>query len=326
MTNYIKNEAGLLVPFAPAIIKRNYIEGEASHTAGMSGEYRMEVRRADGSLKHDTGWFKNLILDAGLNRLGSGGGVSGCAVGTDSTAPAATQTALVARSAWTTTRQSFTSSAAATAPYYYQVSTTWRFAIGALNGNYSEVGVGWAQDNMFSRALIVNGGGTPTPISVLADEQLDVTYRLRLYLPTTDWGGTYTIGGSSYTVLGRSYAVTTNYWATVGDPTGAALVAVQGTNYGAAYSGGIAAITATSMSGGYAGGSDISTHEAYSNSSYSRTSTIGWGLNNGNAAAFKGFTVYGTAGGTQYEFTPAIPKDNTKTLTFRLSCSWARRP
>lgn len=326
MTNYIRNEAGLLVPFAPAILKRNYIEGEASHSAGLSGEYRMEVRRADGSLKHDTGWFKNLILDAGLNRLGSGGAISGCAVGTNSTAPATTQTALVARAAWTTTRQANTTSAAATPPYYYQLSHTYRFAIGALNGNFSEVGVGWAQDSLFSRALIVDGGGTPTPITVLSDEQLDVTYRLRMYHPTADWGGTYTIGGASYTVLGRAMGVTNNYWNNTGDPSSVAVTAVFRNTDGAAFSGGIAAVTATSQSGSYAGGSDISTHEAYSNNSYSRTSTLGWGLNNGNSATFKGFTVYGVAGGSQYEFTPAIPKDNTKTLTFRLSCTWARRP
>ena len=329
MTNYIKNEAGLLVPFAPAILKRNYIEGGASHRHEMTGEYRMEVRRADGSLKHDTGWFKNLILNEGLNRLGTGEAGTGCAVGTGTSAPAATQTALQARSAWTTTNQSNVYSAQPTAPYFLTHARTYRFALGALNGNYSEVGVGWTQDNMFSRALIVDGGGNPSPITVLADEQLDVTYRLRLYFPTTDWGGTYTIGGASNTVTGRMVSVTSNWWSSYNSPLGnGPVVPVLGSpGAGAGYAGPLGAVTAGNPSGSFAGNSDSVNLLAYTNNSYSRSGTVGFGLNTGNAATFKVLTaVAGMLGQVQYDFAPAIAKDNTKTLLFTLSSSWARRP
>jgi hypothetical protein len=328
MTHYHRTESGLLVPFSPHIVRRNYLEAEAGHRNELAGEYRMVVRRADGSIKRDTGFFPNLILDSGLNRIGSGTAMSGCAIGTSAVAPSATQTALISRSAWTTTSQSNVSSAAASAPYYFQNDRTWRFALGALNGNFSEVGVGWSDTQMFSRALIVDAGGNPTPITVLSDEQLDVTYRLRMYVPTTDWGGTFTIGGTSTTVTGRSIAVTTNWWASWGPPHNNVPIATGITSdSGRAYAGPLGAITAGNPGGTYAGASSSCTSSAYVNNSLSRTGSVTFGLNDGNSATFKVLTVtLGVFGQIQYDFDPAIPKNNTRTLVFNLSSSWARRP
>lgn len=329
MTNYIKNDAGLLVPFAPAILKRGYIEAGIDDHIGLSGEYRLQVRRADGSLKKDTGWFKNLILDAGLNRIGTGGIIGGCALGTNSTAPSATQTALVARAAWTTTNQASSNmQAQAAAPYYFTTSRTYRFAVGALNGNYTEVGVGWTQDNMFSRALIVDSGGNPTPITVLSDESLDVTYRLRIYPQSTDWGGTYTISGTSYTVTGRTASVTSNI--TTGDAFNSVWLPVDASASNAsALAGSLGAITSTPTGSNFnVEASSNIVNAAYSNNSLSRSTTVTWGLNFGNApGGIKSVLFTGsTIPRTQYEFTPVIPKNNTRTFAMTVSCTWGRRP
>jgi hypothetical protein len=334
MTNYIKNDAGLLVPFAPAIIKRNYIEGGASHRNEMTGEYRLEVRRADGSLKQDTGWFKNLILDSGLNRIGSGVGVGGCAVGTGAAPPTVTQSGLQARSAWTITTQSNVYTAQPAAPYYYQAATTYRFALGALNGNYTEVGVGWTENDMFSRALIVNDVGAPTPLTVLSDEQLDVTYRLRMYHPTSDWGGTYTISGATYTVIGRSSVATSNSWTSFGAPTQQSqglTPAHRGWPGGAIYYAGAISADATGSPSGQqaSNGAVYPTQIAYSNNSFSRSATLTNDLNQVNISGGIRSVQLSYPGGvtaSQYQFDPPIPKNNTRTLNLTFSTSWARRP
>ena len=68
------------------------------HTS-LQGEYRLVINRQDGS-QQDTGWFPNLILNQGLDRLGLGTNpyysiIRYAHVGSGTTAPAATQTGLV---------------------------------------------------------------------------------------------------------------------------------------------------------------------------------------------------------------------------------------
>ena len=41
---------------------------------GIAGEFRVVVKRADGSTKIDTGYQKNLILNQGLDFFGGGRG------------------------------------------------------------------------------------------------------------------------------------------------------------------------------------------------------------------------------------------------------------
>ncbi len=63
--------------------------------------------------------------------------------------------------------------------------------------------------------------------------------------------------------------------------------------------------------------------------SASRNSTANFGLSDGNTAGGIRSVVVQPNGfmySCQYQFTPAIPKDDTKTLSLTFSCSWARRP
>lgn len=65
------------------------------------GNVRMVCHAADGTLKWDTGWFHNLIVNAGIVQMATLCGASGTpfsyiAVGTSSTAVSASQTALSA--------------------------------------------------------------------------------------------------------------------------------------------------------------------------------------------------------------------------------------
>lgn len=326
MTHYQKNESGILVPFAPHITKRSYIEGEVGSRASMEGLYQLTVRRADGSVKQQTPWFKNLILNQGLNRLGTNGIWGICEIGTGTAAAAESQTSLAGLGGRTSNVVTAANYAQSNSPFFYSRSVTYRFSLGALDGNYTEIGVGWADGVLFSRALITPDGVNPSAITVLADEQLDVSYTLRVYPPSeSDWGaGTYTISGTNYQVLGRlSYGSSLSVFGIGTTP----FSPVGGFIYGGlAFSGPVGAIT-----GGPAGyGENMSGYgdSAYVSNSYTRTSMVTAGLTAANVSGgIRSVVVFSALGYTaQYQFTPAIPKDPTKTLNLTFSCSWARRP
>lgn len=332
MTHYHKTESGLLVPFAPHILKRNAIEGEVSNKATMQGLYKLTVRRADGSVKQETPWFENLILDTGLEQLGTStatGSLGPCEIGTGTAVPSVSQTQLQSFSARTTNAIAAGQSAQATSPYYYSAWRTWRFAIGTLNGNYTEVGVGWDSNNLFSRALITPDGVTPAAITVLSDEQLDVSYTMRVYPPSeSDWGaGTFDISGASYDVFGRlSQAATNTGYHVLQGSNPIAPTALSG-NRIRWYAGTVGAITGAPSGANNPVFSD--TLAAYTPGSLSRNSTANFGLSDGNTAGGIRSVVVQPNGfmySCQYQFTPAIPKDDTKTLSLTFSCSWARRP
>ena len=93
-----------------------------------------------------------------------------------------------------------------TSPYYISHIVEYHFAIGAAAGNLSELGVGWASSGttLFSRALILDSGGTPTTITVLSDEYLYVTYEHRFYPSETDATGSIVFTGN----IGGTYTYT----------------------------------------------------------------------------------------------------------------------
>lgn len=74
----------------------------AFDTAGLKGRVRLECRNADGSLKWDTGFIDNIITNAGKAQMallagdGTATAFTYLAVGTSSTAVAATDTTLTA--------------------------------------------------------------------------------------------------------------------------------------------------------------------------------------------------------------------------------------
>ena len=101
------------------ILKRKFVDVELPSGVGISGEYKLVVSDAHGNVKRETDWFPNIILDQGLNRLGTDAGIVGAAIGTGTTVPAANQTGLVTQSAWTTTTATGGSSTNAGASPYW---------------------------------------------------------------------------------------------------------------------------------------------------------------------------------------------------------------
>lgn len=183
----------------------NKIEIRAS--VGVSGLFpKIEVLRADGSVKQSLDSFPNLITNAGLERLATSASSpfgTYCRVGTGSTPPSETDTALENQIASTT---SYSLSRGVTVGEgFCWGRAVYTFALGAVVGNISELGIGWtasSNNTLFSRALILDQFGNPTTITLLADEQLRVTWENRWYWPTEDSTGVLTNEGN----LGGDYS------------------------------------------------------------------------------------------------------------------------
>lgn len=293
---------------------------EINVTAGLAGRYKLVVTRPDGSTR-ETEWFDNLILNNGLNRIGTGAIGSYCQVGSGSTAPLVTDTSL----------QSLVASAGAisqsdgngSTPYYGWHRRTYRFNAGVATGNLSEVGIGWTtgSSTLFSRALIRDGGGSPTTITVLADEVLDVIYELRLYPPETDSTFNLVINGTTYTVTCRTSNANPGKWSP-------SILFSHGPNYSPpmfyAYEGDIGAATGT-PSGSSANSGLL--WDAYSNNSYQYSGLATFGLSSANFPTSIGsfwLFVYGSWA-FQFGVSPKIPKNATNVLKLRVTTTWARK-
>ena len=290
-------------------------------TAQVAGRFRLTATRPDGTVRVLADWFDNLITDGGLNRLGTGAVAEKCRVGSGNTTPANGDTALVTQVAEADI-YSFTDGYDSVGNLYGYRRNVYRFSTGSAAGNLSEVGVGWAGGALFSRALIKDGGGAPTTITVLADEILDVVYELRIYRPSADVDTGITISGVSYTCTVRAANMgswrpnTLMQYGAGGDGnqlvqgwgTDAALGAVTGQPSGTMNVGGVYAVTQGS----------------YSSGSYQRAFRVVVGIASGTSA-IKALIFYTPCGIYQMLVAPNIPKDATNRLTLDFNISWARR-
>lgn len=305
------------------------------------GLLRVRLLREDGSVRVDSGWFPNLITDAGLDMFGgvypAGYAMSSipvapyqCAVGTGNTAPAYKDTALVSEVGHSTGLNPPVSSSPkynagynSASPAYLYATGVFVFALGAIVGNLAEIGTGATTTAtpstlyLFSRALIVDGGGSPTTISVTSADQLEVTYQLRLYVDLTDAPYSITISGVNYTGVVRRASL-----GTASEQVVTSLPTTIGANV---YNGTIGSVTGSpSGSSAFLNSGSIS----YTAGTYFASYTFSFGTGDGNlAGGISAMQVQiSPFGYWQLSFSPAIAKDNTKTLTLTYNISWARYP
>lgn len=278
--------------------------------------------------------FENLILDSGLNRLGTGGVIDGACVGTGTTLPENSQTSLASLLRVTSTQQSVTELAGSTtAPYYAEWQIVYRFAAGTAAGNLSEVGLGWnanaganTMGGLWCRALIKDSQGNPTTITVLSDEVLDIVYTLQLHPPTSDITGTFNLSGEAYQytlrpawVNKRTYP---NSW-----EAGRTLGGIFSFGVGG-FTDGIGSVT-SGPSGTYGFGMTL-TKQTYVNDSKQCVFNVNADLNAANLAGGIRSMHFDLCGSCwQAEFSrvsdgAAIPKNNTNVLTLPFWVSWDR--
>lgn len=296
----------------------------------------VEVLRADGSVKFETGEFKNMILDTGLNRIVTQTNpvyvsidcAGYCRVGTGNAPPAPADLNLsnqVASAGYTNPPPAGTWGVDLEGGFCWS-QHIYTFALGAINNqNIAELGIGWATSGngtLFSRALILDANGTPTTITILSDEQLRVTWEFRKYWPTEDVTGELANSGNRGGVYGYTIraSLIQNWGAgTYGqlgisnknDPTGGAIGA--GFYYAPSVLGGLDdPPSGSKQSSGFSVGNF--TREGSANFRYSWGLTAGNGSSEGISCLYWGGTANNSAGGQashtsfQIEFDPPIPK------------------
>jgi hypothetical protein len=306
----------------------------------IAGEYNIVIKKPDGTTK-ETGWFHNLILNSGLDRMAIDdpfNPIIDCVrVGTGNSTPIPTQTQLDAEIAHISGGPNFHAQSVVNAdtPTY---ATTWQygwaFAQGAVIGNIQEVGIGGDTGPLFSRSLILDPSGNPTTITLIAIDQLIVYYRLTMSPPVTDGAGTVTLGSTNYPFQTRIFHSTNMYMDTYffANSNGFATPGITATfappaalvplgTY--AYMG-----PNTVPSPGYWDIQGAGGRVPYIPGTYYQDWTFPYGPTFGNDP--NGVGIQGIIfGGGQYNlyqvlFPTPIPKTNTRTLSLTFRFSWNR--
>lgn len=290
----------------------------------LAGRYTLRAIRPDGSERIVADWFENLVLDNGLNRIGSGGIASTAVVGSGSTTPANGQITLTTLVASTSTLQADVKGTDLANNFCYN-RRTYRFAAGTAAGNLSEVGVGWASNNLFSRALIKDIGGTPITITILSDEVLDLVYELRMYWPTTDATALINVGGTDYTVTVRASDV--DQWANGTNIFN--LLTGNGITNGLqdvlAYGPGTLGAITDGPGGTFLGRPGTGTFDgSYVNNSNERDFKLIFGLSD-VTASIGAVNILTPLGTYKMGFSPSIPKTSSNILTVNFKLAWARK-
>lgn len=325
-------------PIHIARVTRRGIEAVGAFHTRLAGKFQIEafkghelpngeVLEIAGTRRVVAHWFDNIITNGGLDRVGSGGGfLNYCHIGTGTNTETATDTALQSFERSQSSIQSTSYTAQGSAPYYGSKTRTYRFNPPGSNKNYAEVGISWTSTtgNLFSRARIKDGGGSPTTISVLADEYLDVTYQCRNY-PDALTLEEYSVGGYAIDFL-ASEVTTANVWGLdIGDELDwGNPLDTQWRAYSSDAA--IGAVTGVPTASAF---DDINngTEGSYSPGTYYKDMTYNAGLNDGPSSG--NASIGGATFNTEYSkyqaiFDPVIPKTNTQTLAITLRYTWAR--
>lgn len=170
----------------------------------MEGSFDLIVKRP-----HKTEVYpgNNIFLNTFWNAIMTAdwGGISAvvgaCVVGTGSSTPAATQSALDNQIASTTSTYAANDSTAVEADAisgdtYSNFTKFFSFPLGSVVGNITELGVRavYTATPLITRALVRDPSGNPIAVTVTAEDQLYVAYRIRQYATNfTPYGGSFTV-------------------------------------------------------------------------------------------------------------------------------------
>lgn len=311
----------------------------------LGGRFRL-VTSKDAECKQvveDTGFFDNLITNTGMNRIGqvtTGTTTIGSfsvicgrfVVGSGSAEPQFTDTALQNPVAFASSDVQFVSESSNYERGWYEITVRHQFGKGQAAGNLSEIGIQQtnASGPLWSRALILDGAGNPTTITVLPDDFLTCYYTLRIMIPKEDAvfniDVDYDEDGIVPTVVTARPLAANN--ASISTGWGLKTVGTTSVNNGANlqfYTGGLAAPTAYSPLGSAIGSytSDF-TLVPYVTDSHQRFITRTNGLNEHNSTTLRTAELHALMGAWQIEFDPPLQKNNTQTMQLTFGYSWAR--
>jgi hypothetical protein len=312
----------------------------------VAGFFEMAVVKADGTKKVVAERQPNVILNRWLdiwpgNFWGGGNGTAWpfeyASVGTSGVAVDVTQTELlgfVATCTRSTQSNPMGSSYSGVEPYWAENWKRYTFPIGSFSGEaLAEVGLGHVGD-MYTRALIKDGAGNPITITILSDEQLELTYYFRVYPPV---GDVVTVH-NGITCTTRAYDANSTKWCygNYFDSNGgqAEQMNLQVRNF---YS----AMTLSDYGGNHGGSGTTGTlgAQTYSRAGDNRSLTVNISLTTAQGnGTWQGLTwgSYGTttgspgttkpAVGTHFQtlFSPAVTKTSLDTMQLGITVHWDR--
>src|SRR5690606_12005725 len=189
----------------------------------VEGYFTVELIHARTGLVKRRLHFRNLITNAGLDALAGGAAISDLinylAVGTGSSEPSYTDTALNAEVARTNSDGGFGDSDAMVGSgnlvEYWRRIRTRVFTQDQANGNLAELGFFSAASGgtMWNRQLFRDELGQPTTITKTSEDQLRVTYEYRVYPPWDDLVQEIEVNGVPTEVVNRPQLVSSsNTW------------------------------------------------------------------------------------------------------------------
>lgn len=308
---------------------------------GLVGEVRCVVTKEDGTVKIDTGFQKNLILNQGLDFYGGGNGTDmfhRCLVGTGNSVPTPTQNRLdlpvgIAAGASFSVKYDYTPRE----DNLYLAEITYRYTFSSIgNVNISEVGLAsngttTANAYMCTRALIKDASGNPTVISVLNTEKLQVYYKLTAVYSTLDVSHQIQYTGADNVTVDCNAIVRLSLAGSNDSPYSIALLAPfapSNSNLarGQTYKGGLGGLTwGPSDANSVAESVDIDT---YVLGSYKSTFRYNYNLSDSNGST-RCVKVLTTIGCWQVEYKQVIngkpiTKTSKDTMVIPFEVSWGR--
>jgi len=308
----------------------------------LGGRFRL-VTSKDAECKQvveDTGFFDNLITNTGMNRVGEvttnasnsvGSFRSLCGrfvVGSGSAEPQFTDTALQNPVAFAPGDVLLDNESSSYERGWFEMTVRYQFLQGQAAGNLSEIGIQHTSESgpLWSRALILDGQGNPTTITVLPDDFLTCYYTLRIMIPKEDAvfniDVDYDEDGIVPTVVtGRPLSAdsssSSNGWGLQ--------TAATSNSYLQFYTGDLAVPTANQPLGSAIGQQTNSfSIVPYITDSFERYVTRTNGLNEHNSQNLRTARLAALMGLWQIEFDPPLQKDNTQTMQVTFGYSWAR--
>ena len=304
---------------------------------GVAGEVRCVVTKADGTVKIDTGYHKNLILNQGLDFFGGGKGSyinQYCAIGAGNSTPLITQTKLdsyISQASGTDTTSNYSYVDTGDGLYRIWEQKKYRFTPSS-DINVSELGLvstGNTSSNYYltTRTLLKDSLGVPTTITVRIGETLDIYYKFHKVIDITDKSFVINVldgngGAIPYNVVVRPSLVGGANWSVSN-------TLMLDTNSVAVSSSDLVAITSLT-SETIKGTSSL---EPYVINSFKRRYTAYFDLNIGNSGGVRTIGIHGsmTSKFVNYQMRlgrvsddAPLPKTNKDILTIPLEFSWGR--
>lgn len=183
---------------------------------GFKGRFQVTVKKEDGSIKTELPWQDNLITNEGIKLLNgidqitNLNGVSTtryihphCFVGTSSTKPAVTDTKLgnyIAVNTRSENFRTFIEEPTKSRPNHVREYWQQKYIFTDLNNvNIAEIGLGYETDNgtkeyaLFTHALTKDAQGSPSTITVLQGEILEINYEFSAYWDIRPKKGEFTL-------------------------------------------------------------------------------------------------------------------------------------